>query len=313
MKKNITLLTGILSLQLVIAVSVFLLTSTGSGEFTSEPLLSFENDRLDRIVISGGDDEVTLLKNDEQWLLANKNLPIEQEKLEHLLKNLTGLQTTWPISTTSSSHERFEVSDDKSRRKISLFEGNKSVPAIFVGTSPGFKKSHLRVDDHDEVYALKFNAYDAPATNKDWLDKSLLALTSVTHINTGDYRLIKDGELWRAEPELNKREVDQGKVNEFANAIGTFKVKAIADDAPEFVNDKSIVLDVDNGDKYAITLMEDDGKYYVKRTGINHVFTLSQYEYEDLAIANIESFTSVKVTEDNVGVKGGSKEKIVQQ
>ena len=304
MKKKIPLLAGILVLQLVVAFSVFLWSETRTGDFSSEPLMSFVPAQLDKLTVSDGDSEVVLSKKGEQWQLNGTGLPIAEDKLDRLLEKLKGLQTSWPVTTTSSSHERFEVSDSKMRRKISLYQGDKTLAELYIGTSPGFKKSHVRVDDRDEVYALEFNAYDAPATTKEWLDKSLLAVKSVTKIKGKGYSLSKEGESWLIEPVQEKREINTDNVDNLVKAVGAFKILDVANNAPEFTEDKQTEIQVDNGSSYSIFLLEEGAKYYVKRTGFDQVFTLSKYEYERLTKPNLESFTTAITVDDATAQSG---------
>ncbi|CAH6817265.1 hypothetical protein VCHA43P277_160122 [Vibrio chagasii] len=46
------------------------------------------------------------------------------------------------------------------------------VNELYVGTSPGFKKSHIRQEDNN-VYALKFSPYEASARESDWICKAV--------------------------------------------------------------------------------------------------------------------------------------------
>jgi hypothetical protein len=302
MKKKIPLLAGVLVLQLVVALSLFLWEGDRSGNFASEPLMSYESAQLDKLIVSDGDSEVVLSKKGEEWQLSDTGLPVAEDKLDLLLEKLKGLQTGWPVTTTSSSHERFEVSEKKVRRKISLYQGEKALAELYVGTSPGFKKSHIRVDGQDEVYALEFNTYDVPTTMKEWLDNSFLAVKSVTKIKGKDYSLSKQEESWLIDPLQESREINADNVDNLVKAVGAFKILEVANSAPEFTEDKQTEIQVDNGSSYSIFLMEEESKYYVKRTGFDQTFTLSKYEYERLATPDLESLTT-EITIDNVAVK----------
>ncbi len=291
MKKNIPLLVGVFVLQLTIVFFVFLLEESRTGDFSSEPLMSFESAQLDKLIISDGNSEVVLSKNGEQWRISDKGLPVADEKLDQLLEKLKNLKSTWPVAMTSSSHERFEVTDNKVRRKIALYQGDKPLATLYVGTSPGFKKSHVRVDDQDEVYALELNAYDVPASTKDWLEKNILAVQSVTKIKGKDYTLSKEGDSWQIDPVRENREIHTDHVNNLVKAVGAFQIVDVANDAPEFTGDKHTQIQVNNGGIHTISLMEKEGKYYVKRTGFDQEFTLSKYEYERLTKPDLESLT----------------------
>ena len=315
MKKKISLLAGVLGVQLILALSVFFWGGNHSDDFLPEPLLNFNSAKLDKLVISDGENEVVLLKNEKQWQLTDKSFPVDQNKFDRLLAKVRGLKTTWPVTSTPSSHERFEVSNNKMRRKISLYQNDKMLAAFYVGSSPEFKKSHVRVEGQYEVYALEFNAYDAPATTIDWLDKSLLAVKSVTEIRGTDYTLSKTGESWLIQPIHKNRKIDAGEVDKLVTAVGAFKIMDVANAALEFNEDKRIEILVKDGSRYSISLYEEGGEYYVKRTGFDDTFRLSKYEYERLTKPNLESLTAeVKADEaeeggdDGAGLEVGEKE-----
>lgn len=282
MKKKISLLTGFLGLQLVLALSIYLLGKTSSAEFVPEALLQFDSNKIDKLVISDPDKEIIISKNGYDWILAKNKLAIEQSNLDRFMKKLEGLKTNWPVTTTSKSHERFEVTDQEYKRKISLYQEDKLITQVYLGTSPGFKKSHIRVDGQNDVYALGLNYYDVPITSKDWMDKSILGVKAASSIKGDGFNLTKTGNEWKMDKPLKDKVVDQDKVHQFVNALGALKVQDIANEKQEFPKDKSIKFEVNNGERYLIHLMEEDGKYLVKRSDIDHVFTLSKKDYEGL-------------------------------
>ena len=83
-----------------------------------------------------------------------------------------------------------------------LYSKGGKVNELYVGTSPGFKRSHIRQEEDDDVYALEFSAYKASTKDSDWLDKSLLALPSVKRIKGEDFELIKEDDTrnWSGAP-----------------------------------------------------------------------------------------------------------------
>jgi len=307
MKKKIPLLAGVLSVQLIVALLFLILGNGDSKELVSEPLLGIYKDKIERIEISDSDKQVTMSKSGDGWHLSESGLPVEQSKLTSLLGTLEELKTTWPVATTSSSHERFEVSNSKHQRKLTLSKGGEPLAELYVGTSPGFKKSHVRLAGQDEVYAVEFNTYDAPVTEKDWLDKTLLAVKSVTKITGKDYDLTKDSDSWSLSVVPEGREINQEKVSDLAKAIGAFRVMDIVEYVPELDDDKRATLNVSNSDNYSLVLFEKDGKYYVKRSDIETYFTLSKYEYDRLTKSNLESLTT-EVTVDGAVAKSNTED-----
>ncbi|MFA0040120.1 hypothetical protein AB4423_25970 [Vibrio chagasii] len=84
---------------------------------------------------------------------------------------------------------------------IALYSKGGKVNELYVGTSPCFKRSHIRQED-DDVYALELSAYEASAKDSGWLDKSLLALPSVKRIKGEDFELSKEDDTrnWSGAP-----------------------------------------------------------------------------------------------------------------
>jgi len=84
------------------------------------------------------------------------------------LKRLPGLKTGWPVATTSGSHERFDVADGKFQRKLQFYRGDRLAGELLIGSTPGFKKSHVRKPGDTAVYAAEINQFDWPAKPAGW-------------------------------------------------------------------------------------------------------------------------------------------------
>ncbi len=295
MNKKISLLAAFLGLQLVIAIAIFIVGNQSSSNFISETLIRFDSAQIDKIVISEADTEISLLQDDKQWRLASNGLLIAQEKLTGLLDKLAGLKTTWPVASTPSSHERFEVAENQYRRKITLLSDGNTVAELYLGTSPGFKKSHVRMANADEVYALALNSYDLSIAENDWLDTSLLAVDLVMRITAEGYTLVKQSDQWQLQPSQEERQVLQDKVAQLAKAIANFNVQSVIAEPPEFAPDKTMVIEVEasNGASYVFELLADNEQYYIRRTGIEAVFSLNKYEYDRLSVLSIDALTRV--------------------
>lgn len=298
MNNKISLLACALALQLMVALIVFW-SGGHSDSFKAEPLVAVDQSEIDRIVIRDSDSEVELVKSAESWELSEPaSLPVEESRLNSLLTQLSSLESTWPVSTTTASHERFEVSEDKFNRHISLYSKGDKVTELFVGTSPGFKKAHIRQEKSDEVYALEFSAYEASATDKDWLDKSLLALPSVKRIKGRDFELVKEENSWSWSGAPLTAELDQAKAKELSEAIDSLRVTAVAKESPEVEAVKSLSIYAEDGNSYTFELFAKEDDYFIKRSDLAQVFTLSKYEYEKLAEPALSSLSEAQTTDD---------------
>lgn len=303
MKKLNKWLASLLAVQLLVAGGLILGNQSQNGDFSAEPLLAVSEDSVDKIIVSTADASVTLIKKSDSWHIdAQQAYPAAQSKLSTVLNQISQLQTRWPVATSKSAHARFNVTDESFERKIQLFSGNKELPTLYIGTSPGFKQSHVRVEKHDEVYALNLNAYDFPAKPNDWLDRSLLAVNNVTRVKIESYVLRKENSDWLiASPDESETwTANVQKASELSRAMENFKVSGIAEQAPNFeepsASDNLVTLEVEGDAQRTLQFLKQENNYYVKEVGSKQVFTLSSYEFNrlagiessDLIIANAE-------------------------
>lgn len=244
-------------------------------------LLGFSTSDVDRLVIHDANGHATLKKSGTEWLLPDfKNLPVDSKKMDELMGKLQGTKLTWPVTKTSSSHERFEVSANKFQRRVEFYQGDKKQGELFLGSSPGFKKIHIRRDGDDEVYAVELTSFEFSATDKEWFNKELLAAKNPTLINGKDYILQKQGDTWSLENDT-VTELDTAKVAELVNAFADFSVQDLATAKPEG-EVTSIKVKNDAGERhYEFTKAGDT--YYVKRNDKEWYFRVSQYEFDRIA------------------------------
>ncbi|MFD1217345.1 DUF4340 domain-containing protein [Microbulbifer celer] len=284
MKKLQMTLSGVLALQLVLAAGLFW-QSTSRQQAQAQPtqLVQTQADALQRLEIAGDDNRVTLQKIDGQWQLPELHqLPVNSDKLASLLDKLTNLQSNWPVATSNSARERFEVAEDKFRKHLKLFAGEDNEPTLelYLGTSPGFRKVHVRRADDDAIYAVELNSFDLPSEADTWLDKSLLAAGDIQRIQGPDYQLEKgdDGWIFTADDSDESPAVDPGKARELATALEKLRITKAVDEAPQ-AEETEIVVHTDTGERRYHFANADD-KYYVRRDDRNQFFEISRYDFD---------------------------------
>ncbi len=292
MKKRQAVLAALLVGQLLVAAALFL-GNSGSGEGQAPtPLLAAADDEIDRMVVSDGENTATLARNASGWELpALSGLPASRSRVATALGELAGIRTDWPVASTASSHDRFEVGEEGFQRRVRLYRGEEGVADFYLGTSPGLRQVHLRRSGEEPVYAVRLNANDLPARDIDWLDKSLLACPDPVRIEGPDYVLREaeaEEESWVLESgegsgDDNVQEVDRERVSQLTSALAGLRVQGVAPDAsPDGAESTgSYLLRVESADeKRRFRFWSADEKYYVKRDDRETVFTLSQYDYD---------------------------------
>jgi hypothetical protein len=176
MTKWITMLAGVLVVQIAVAVSV----NIGQNDYRAfEPegkLLPFDMQAVDSIRIDGGDDtHVVLSKQDDQWRVpALNDFPADQGSVTRLIDRLATLDKGWPVATTKGAAKRFKVAETSFERKLTLLQDEKPQATLYLGTSPAFRKVHVRLPDETDIRAVAFNTYEVGVKPEDWIDKGIL-------------------------------------------------------------------------------------------------------------------------------------------
>ena len=112
------------------------------------------------------------LRIGEEWKYGD-DVPANKSKIEAVLKKLSNTSAGWPVGTTGSAAERFEVTDNLFQRRLVAKAGETLVADIYLGTSPSFRKVHARHASGGPVYSIDFSNYEVGAEENEWLDKGL--------------------------------------------------------------------------------------------------------------------------------------------
>lgn len=286
MKKTIHWLKIALLIQLVLAAVYFFYHRSQVTKVDSSPLLTFDQQAITQLKVESPTESIQLTKIDDQWRLPDyHNLAANQTKVESLLTRLHQFKKGWPVATSASAHERFELTDKRFKRKLQLFNGEEKVGEVMIGSSPGFKQSHVRLNNDDRVYALNLNAYELPTTQSQWLKKDLLTVDNIKRIVGKDYAVKKVGNDWLFDDD----QADQANkvlINTFINNISHFNVIDAMDNPPSMTGEGVVSFIVDSDQTYNFNLLNQADKYFVKRADIEQVFVISQAVYESLVKLN---------------------------
>ncbi len=184
MKKYIPLLIGILLVQAGL-LAVMLTRKDATATFqANENLLASRFEQVDRIELSDNTGKkVELKKIDGAWLTPGYfNFPVASKKVEDFAKALDAFKKSWPVGKTTVAAKQFKVDDKGFEREIVLYAGDKKLHSLYLGSSPSFRKVHVRVDEDTLTYSIDYNTYDLPVEGKEWIDKKFLTKLDKTKI-----------------------------------------------------------------------------------------------------------------------------------
>jgi hypothetical protein len=294
------ILTLALALQLLLVVAVFWPRSDEAEGLARTALVELDAAAVDRIAIEDTDSSVLLGRGGDGWVLPDYHgLPVDQQKLQRVLRDLPALPRGWPVARSGGAAERFEVDERSFQRHVTWFGGESAAGEIYLGTSPGFRKVHTRIAGSDPVYAVEFNTFDLPVEPAEWLDKTLLRVATPSAISGRDYQLSREGEAWlgRGQAQAASAEVDK-----LVNGLTSLRVTAVADIALAAELEQMEVaptLSVSSaGEIYEYRLYEMEDERYIKRSDIPVYFSFSQFDYDRLNEVNAASLYPAPETEE---------------
>ena len=294
MKKLKFWLTSLLLLQLLLAAVLLWSNQQEAIKNQPKPLLSIDWQSIDMITIEDKAGGITLLKSTQSWILSNEQLPINIDDINDLLGNLKTLETGWPVTTLSSSHNRFEVSDDRFVRRVHLYSNGTVIGKLLFGSSTGLRQSYVRRGEDNSIYNASFDTLSILTNAGIWFDKSLLASSDISAIRGPDYNLKRTGANWefnRSGPSIfrgNSKQgrLDQDKVDVLTEALSNLVITKTSSFKPELSQDKieKIKIEVtDDKGSWTYHFIAAGNYFYVSRSDRDEIFTLNQAVYEQIA------------------------------
>ena len=224
MTRRLTLLTALLLIQLALAAGLAWRHQRLAAPARPTPLLAVDKAQVDGIAIDDGHgQQVTLQRQGDGWQVRELDgFPASATRIDGLLARLADLQRGWPVATSEDALRRFQVAADRYQRRIRLRAGERVLATLYLGTSPGFRQIHARADGDEAVYAVAFNAFDAPARPDDWADRQVLHLHEgdIAAIHYPDFTLQRDdqGQYTLADAGDSER-LDVGAARKLARRI----------------------------------------------------------------------------------------------
>lgn len=282
------ILSAILALQLALLAALY--WPRTSGPVSAGALLAeMAGDAPRRISIEDGDAQSVTLSRDAdsaQWQLAS-GLPADESKVAALLDALTERDSGFAIADSAGAAARFQLGDDAFERRIRLANAD-TERAVYLGSSPSFRKIHARRDGENAVYVLELNSYDAPTTENDWLDRSLLALRNIDALTLYGIAFELGSEGWARG---DGGAVDAAAMETLVQALASLRVSARVKDGDEdaAAAEESLRLDVRSGATGTrLVLLEHSDteggidRYYLSSDRYAGVFDTSAYDAERL-------------------------------
>lgn len=270
-----------LAVQIVIAGGLYYGSQPPAADQIQMALLNTEKSQIDRIAIYEGNGNTAVIsKVDGRWLLPDYHqLPANQSKVLDILNTLETTKSGWPVATTESSRERFEVADNNFQKKVTLSQGDNEIQTLYLGTSPGFKQAHVRRAGEDEIYAVRLNSYDLPPQHASWLDKNLLQPTgNITSLKGTDFSFNKQGDEWQLTQGEGEALTDE--IKKITSTLENLNVQSAKTKSSEETDYELTVKAAE--DTLTYRFFKDGGDHFVRRDDIPQAFKINPSDYEKI-------------------------------
>lgn len=282
----------LLAAQLVLVLVVW---GLGREETESpESFLSFDTAAVDTLFISDGETSVELTRSGKEWVFG-EDLPASKPKIDGVLEKLANTSAGWPVGTTSSAAERFEVTDEQFQRHLVAKAGEETVADVYLGSSPSFRKVHARRANEGPVYSINFSNYEAGAKASDWLNKGLFRPEgNIERLERkGHFIATKENGIWSSTVE----DLDQSEVNKLAGRFSGLSVTEPSDlSLPSEAWIQYYLTDDEGTQILSIYRADDENNYVMTSDRTAGVYGVSSFVAEQLDI-QLDDLTSADAIE----------------
>jgi len=306
LNRNQTVLIVLLVAQVLLSAVV--LWPRGGAAGASEPLVPGLQDAeaVSMSITDGEGQSIQLSKVTGAWVYpAADDYPANGESITGMVDKLAALTTQRLVTRTDASHKRLQVASDDYLRKVEIETADGTRHTLYVGSSPSYGASHVRLEGRSETYlAGDISQWDLAVTPATWIDTTYLSvpqdeLLQATLVNANGTFTLEKGEDdsftlvgLQADEVLNTAEVS-GVITKVTQVIMNRPLSRSA--LPEYGMDAPLAVATLWKGEEVITLTvgaldESDSTYVVKASTSPYYVRVSDYYIRPLVEDTRDSF-----------------------
>ena len=293
MGRTIKLLLLLLILQSGLAVWVNLPGDDAGVVEAGKPLLSLGAAGADTVTIEQpGEPRLRMTRKGDGWVLPGQgDFPVSPAKFEQFEEKLLTVKRSWPVGKTLAAAKRLKVVPDHFERRIRFLQGADVLGDLFLGSSPGFRKVHARLDGDEHTYAIDFNAFDAPVDADRWYDTEVLktAVEDIARIHMGAYALRAEEGVFEVEGLGEAEESDAEAVRKLVERVSGVVFRDVLGgdaealfDAGERVLEYTVELKEGASVTHTVASSEEGDHYILKSSARPHYFEVDRERFDEL-------------------------------
>lgn len=300
MKSLIFPLTLLLGIQIVLGMIL-----TGSHDEMAafqaeERFLDLSLEDIDEVRITvreeGQSERVLALrKESDVWILPEYySFPVSGKKLSVLQEKLFQMKKPYPVGSTGLAAKQFEVSDETFQTRVELKKEGDVIETLYLGTSPSFKKIHIRKKDELQTYAMPFSSYELRAKENAWLNREFLHLppSDIKSITFHDFTLKRnesDSTLVPLSIDADSEQPARSAIDDFVKNITTL---SFLDVLGEEVKDEynltkpahTLLVTLNDGTeiRYDFGDVKDETHYVLRLSGEERLLKIAGYQVDKI-------------------------------
>jgi len=283
--RSVVVLLLVLLIQCGITAVVFWPRQVPMSTRTEQALAPFSDSAIDEVRIGDEfDNEVILVRSGKQWLLPElQHVPADPAKVDALLYSIIHQAGSWPIARSPAAQQRFQVAEYYYQKRVTLWSQGEQLGAIYLGTSPGFRKVHARNESQDAIYSITLDALQSSALSADWLDAGLLQVRTPLRIDADLYSLYFENGVWRSGTGGTP---DERELEALISALKKLQVDGVADgDLPRELSavEADLILKIQGlSGEVSLELLTLNDNYFIHSSEYPLFFKLSAYDFDRL-------------------------------
>jgi len=171
---------------------------------------------------------ITLRKLTGEWVYpAADDYPADGDRITPLLDKIAALDSRRLVTRTEASHKQLKVAGDDFVRRIQLETDAGEVHTLYLGSSPSYGASHVRVEGTSETYlANDISQWDFGVNPVPWVDGTYFSVpqddvqeVTLTNAN-GTFTFVKDeAGSWTLVGLAEDEELDTAEVSSIMSKV----------------------------------------------------------------------------------------------
>lgn len=280
MKRNLSILAGILLVLMVLTIVVLQRPGEQSATGTEgELLFTIDSARVDKIEIKSPSGLIVLEKKGVEWFLQSPlQYRADQSTVATTIGQIKGMRIKANVSSNPEKQALFQV--DSTGTLVKVYEGGVEKASFVVGKmGPSFAETYVRPASSNDVYlvdgSLNFS-FSRPV--KDWRDRMIATVPreNITNVvyQYGDtsFTLTRKDTIWV----IDKQPARESEVNSLLSSLAEFRADDFIDSLPTPAPKFTITLSY-GGVVLRFAEVKGQSKYIVQNSASPQLFEVAQW------------------------------------